>query len=187
MIIGGLGDSNTQAHWPTVGTLRWVEYAAGFAPAWTWRNYGAGGGTVCDPGLPWPWAQPQLAQAIAAGCTHVIAAFGTNDILVLAKTRDQIIEGYCALVAAAEAAGLVPLIATTPRCDVPGAQVQIDALNQRLLLLEKNYGWHLVDFDSGDLVDALALPDLVHVSDAAQTARAMRAVDALLALEGGFP
>lgn len=175
MVIAGLGDSNTQTGWPTPDVYRWVEYAAQMAPQHTWRNYGAGGATVCDPGIAWPWAIPQLDAALADGATHVVAAFGTNDAR-LGKSRDQIIEAYCAFREHALQGGAAPLIATVPQTSP--AHATIAAVNQRLLLLEKSFGWQLVDFDVGSPVNELEA-DGVHVTDDAQHERARRVVLAL--------
>lgn len=182
MIIACGGDSNTRFGnpfaVPPATTPCWPEYAPLLAPQHTWVNVALGGATVCEF-LNWSWSATQLTDAKARGCTHFIAAYGTNDINVLHKTRDEIITGYCNLKTACDAANIRLIVATTPRCDLPGFQSQIDALNLRLSLIEKNVaGWTpMIDFDTGDAVDALLLPvDLIHVTDAAQHVRAQRVV-----------
>ena len=174
MRIGCLGDSNTKFGPPDAPTRRsWVDEAMPLAPEHDWRNYAVGGSSVSGYVVEgWSWGPSQLQRALGDGCTGVIAAFGTNDLGVLNASRDAIVDAYCNLVKMASPIPVVP--ATTPwRTDRQELQSRITDLNKRLRALARK-GWLLLDFDSGELVDALW--DGVHVTEAGQVERARRAV-----------
>lgn len=194
MNIACLGDSNTRFQLAAGGNYAlpgpgarpcWPEYAAELAPGHRWLNFAVGGSSACALPAGLLYSLPQLENARRFGPVDcIIAAFGTNDFQAYHRTRDDVLTAYCALVAIATPTPI--LIATTPQCGrldyvpagYPSLQAQIDDLNHVLLAMQKA-GWPVLDFDSGDLVDELDLPDVVHVSAAAQQERARRAVAAL--------
>jgi len=181
--IACLGDSNTQDGWPTGVETRWCTRAGALASAAggshrvTWMNVGAAGATVCDPGLTWPWAQPQLASALAQGADVIVAAFGTNDIGVLDRPPAAIVACYRAL-AAQVAGGRAFFVALTPPLYLPDGRtdVRVDALNTAIRAAFP--AEQLIDFHSGMTRDLYA-PDGTHMNDAGQTERTRRAVAAL--------
>lgn len=182
--IACLGDSLTQDGWPTGAETRWCTRAGALASAdggaarrTVWTSYGAGGATVCDPGVTWPWAQPQLASALAHGADVIVAAFGTNDIGVFDRPPAAIVACYRAL-AAQVTGGRAFFVALTPPVYLPdgGTDARVDALNAAIRAAFP--AEQVLDFHSG-MGPELYAPGGKHLNDAGQAERARRAVAAL--------
>jgi lysophospholipase L1-like esterase len=176
--LGCLGDSNTfdwgGAKWcdllPSMGSQAGVQVnVPAFFGATVTHN--AKGG-IYD-------AYGQMPMALSAGVDAVILAFGTNDIVLLDRTPEEIAAAYAENVATAEAAGVRAFIALTPPMlgDFTGAiDPRRAATND--LLLRTFPADRIIDFYSTMLPEQFA--DQIHADDHAQVERARKAYERLL-------
>jgi lysophospholipase L1-like esterase len=148
-------------------------------------NPSASGATVCDPGYELTWAVPQLERALAAGADVVLIALGTNDLAVLFRSPEEVVDCHRAI-ARLLPRGVVFLVALPP----PGyadhawfSPAARDLANR----LRAAFAPNVIDFASGfsnDLLD----DDGLHMNHAGQALRASRAIEALArAALGGRP
>lgn len=165
-----LGDSNTARHWPM---WTWCEqFAALVADRYvTVSNLAVHGATVSSAPSP-SRADTQMDAALAAGVDAVLAAFGTNDAL-WGSAPAGIRDAYLALEARARADGLAFFVATTPPIiGCPQCTAETNAL------LRDAFADCLIDFDTG-FTATYFIADGVHLNQAGQNLRALRAYEAL--------
>jgi hypothetical protein len=135
-------------------------------------NVGAGGGTACDPGIGVLWARPQLEAAVRAGADLAIVAFGTNDVRFLHVTPRDYVACIRALAEVPLLVALVPPI--LPRAPA-GLNHRIRAIN---VAVRRAFRGEIIDFWSGFRRQG-SFDDVVHLNDAAQRRRGIRAVRAV--------
>ena len=178
--VACLGDSNTAARWGFDGslpapTVSWCERLREARPEWTVRNYGWPGACALRCGLG-STGGTQLTAAVADGPADVVVvSFGTNDLQFLEPAAIVEDLGTLATIATATLAPTVLLAATPPRWTAERYRRETRTLNS---LLRRTFGRPtIVDFDRhvrrSDLFDGL------HVTDAEQAERMVRALDAI--------
>jgi lysophospholipase L1-like esterase len=164
-----LGDSNTQAPLEP----KWCEKLRDLVadPRFEVVNVAIAGATVVEDARVPSRASEQLQEVLPLEPDALVLSFGTNDRL-LGNAPTAIRDAYAVIAAAADAAGMVAYVATTPptRPCVDAGCPQIAAAN---LVLWEAFGAHVIDFFDG--VVRAHLVDAFHLGDAAQDLRAERA------------
>ena len=173
--VACLGDSNTAVVDPASGTTGWCErLAASMSAAGVeFDNHAAPGATVCEPGWESRWAGPQLERALAGRPDVVVAAFGTNDLAVLHRRPEAVVECHAALRRALPE-DVVFLVALAPPAYEAHAWLAPGVSELGRLLRASFPPRHLVDFESGFTRGDFEA-DGLHANEAGQRLRAERA------------